>query len=301
MLAKYFKMQKQALMTARTNLKQQPLMTVITSMMIGFILTWPCFLWVLSAQAKVAIEDWHKQAFFSFYLPNSLDAQTRQDIIQRLRSMKNIDRIQVQTPKQALKKLIAEQEPSLDLANALPYVIEIRPNAEAFTATGLHQFYQKISEIPYLQGSKNNLNWFERMAAVERFLNHFMLLLLAILVVGVAFLISNTLRMVIHSRYEEIQVLKLVGATNRFILSPFLYTGAAYGLLGASFAVVIVDAGLGFLQQYFQPLATLYNYVGHLNLISFSQMMCMGLLGLVLGWVAAWVFVRHYLNAIEPV
>lgn len=301
MLTKYLKMQKQALLTAKTNLQQQPLMTVITSMMIGFILTWPCFLWVLSAQAKVAIQDWHQQAFFSFYLPSSLDGQTRQDIIQRLKSMKNIESLRVQTPQQALKKLLATSEPSLELANPLPYVLEIRPVASAFSAQGLHQFYQKIAEIPYLQGSQNNLNWFERMAAAERFLNRFMFLLIAILVVGVAFLISNTLRMVIHTRYEEIQVLKLVGATNRFILSPFLYTGAAYGLLGAIFAVTIVDLGLGFLQQYFQPLATLYDYIGRLNMMSFSQMMCLGLLGLILGWVAAWVFVRHYLNAIEPV
>lgn len=304
-LAKFFKMQKRAFATALTNLKQQPLMTLMTSLMLGFILTWPCFLWVLSAQAKSAVKHWNQQAFFSFYLPSSLDAQTRDDILQRLKSLPNIESIRVQTPQQSLKKLMRQDDggslTQLGMDHALPYVIEIRPQEQAFTANGLQRFYQKIAAIPHLQGAKNNLNWFERMEAFESFINRFMFLLFVILVVGLAFLVSNTLRMVIHARYEEIQVLKLVGATNRFILSPFLYTGAAYGLFGALFAIILVDIAMLVLQQYFQPLATLYQSVGHLNIVSFSEVLMMCLASVGLSWLAAWIFVRHYLNAIEPV
>lgn len=302
---KNYKIQTQAFSLAIKNITTQPLVTIITTLMIGFILTWPTFLWVLSSQAKDAIEEWHDKAFFTFYLPSSLNSQTREDILQRLQSMKNLKSIHVVTPSEALHRLLKQEDKkvlaSLNEDNPLPYVIEIQPNASDFTAKSLASFYKKISQVPYLEGSKNNLSWFERLAAFEKFLSHFTLLLVLILIIGVSFLVSNTLRMVIHTRYEEIQILKLVGATNRFILSPFLYTGAAYALFGALFAIIAVDFSIGFLQSYFKPLAALYQYSGQIAFVSFSQFFIVIMMSLGLGWIAAWVFVRYYLNTIEPV
>jgi cell division transport system permease protein len=302
---KIFKLQKQALASAYKNMNHQPLMTILTSIMIGFILTWPTFLWILSNQTQQAIDDWQNKAYFTFYLPSQVNEQVKNDILQRLQSMPNLKSVNVITPQNALKRLLKDDDAktlnSLNLDNPLPYVIEIQPQTADFNAQTLALFYKKISQIPYLQGSKDNLTWFQRLAAIQGFLNRFSMLLLLILVMGVAFLISNTLRMVIHSRYEEIQVLKLVGATNRFILAPFLYTGAAYSFLGALFAIMTVDISIGYLQAYFQPLADLYHYAGGISFISFAQSLRIMFLSLILGWGAAWIFVRHYLKAIEPI
>jgi len=304
-LKKWLKMEKQSIISSLKAMRTQPMITLITSIMIGFILTWPTFLWVLSHQAKCAIEDWHSKAFFTFYLPSTVGTQTKDDIIKRLQSMQNLKAVKLVTPEQALQRLLKNSDSksvmALGLDNPLPYVIEIQPNVEDFNAKSLQDFYKKIAQTPYLQGSKNNLNWFERLAAFEQFLSRFAFLLVVVLIIGVSFLVSNTLRMVIHSRYEEIQILKLVGATRQFILSPFLYTGAMYGLFGAIFAILTVDLSIGYLQQYFKPLASLYDYMGQLSLISPLQGLVIIAMALALGWGAAWVFVRHYLYAIEPI
>jgi cell division transport system permease protein len=302
---KNIKFEKQAMVVALKSIKNQPMLTLITGLMIGFILTWPTFLWVLSNQARSAMDNWHDKAFFTFYLPSSVGEQTKDDILQRLQSMQNLKSVKIISPQEALKSLLKNRDSktvmALGLENPLPYVVEIQPNLSDFSPASLEDFYQKISQIPNLQGSKNNLSWFERLSAFERFLNRFTLLLVLILMIGVSFLVSNTLRMVIHSRYEEIQILKLVGATNQFIVSPFLYTGAFYGLLGAIFSVLTVDFSITYLQSYFQPLAALYDYAGQIDLISPIQMLVIAVFSLGLGWIAAWIFVRHYLNAIEPV
>jgi cell division transport system permease protein len=302
---KKYNMQMQALALALKNIRQQPFVSVFTTIMIGFILTWPIFLWVLSTQARQAVDEWHDKAFFTFYLSSEVSTQTREDIFQRLNSMQNLKAVRVITPSEALHRLLKQEDKkvlaSLNAENPLPYVIEIQPNGSDFSAKSLAIFYKKISQIPYLQGSKNNLNWFERLAAFEKFLKQFTLLLVVILIIGVSFLVSNTLRMVIHSRYEEIQILKLVGATNKFILSPFLYTGAVYALVGALCAIFIVDTTFIFLQTYFSPLAELYQYSGQISFISFSQFLIISSFSVALGWGAAWVFVRYYLNLIEPV
>ena len=59
---------------------------------------------------------------------------------------------------------------------------------------------------------------------------------MALLALAVVLIIGNTLRLAIHNRHEEIQILKLIGATDPFILSPFLYSGIWYGMAGAIFA-----------------------------------------------------------------
>lgn len=296
LINKWFFYQKQALKSCFLHLKAQPILTIITSMMIGFILTWPTFLWVLSLQTKSMIADWEKHAYFSFYIPSSLDQNTREDIITRLQSTENVQSLRVISPDDSLKKLLAKDEASLlqqaGMANPLPYVLEVYPNPQVLNQGTLMTLYDSLSAIPHLESSKNDLGWFERLSAFERFLTHFSLLLLGILLLGVTFLVSNTLRMVIHSHYDEIQILKLIGASQGFILRPFLYAGAFYGLLGAVVAILSVDILMSLMQDYFRPLAILYNYVGQMPLMSILQILCVTGIAVFLGWVAAWVFVR---------
>jgi cell division transport system permease protein len=304
-LKKYFMLQTRSLMTALINIKNQPVAAIVTSMMIGFILTWPTFLWVMSLQAKHVIQDWHQSAYFTYYIPNQLDSKSRDAIILQLQRMAQVQDVKVITPEQSLKKLLKKDETQqlslFSMQNPLPYVVEVFPKLSMFSAEALQAFNQEIAKIPHLNASKNDLNWYERLSALEKFLSHLSMILLAMLVIGVSFLISNTLRMVIHSRYEEIQVLKLIGATHQYILTPFLFTGAIYGLLGALFAVFAVDSSILFVQGHFQPLAALYDYSGKIAVMNIQEVMVILGTALILGWGAAWIFVRHYLNSIEPV
>ena len=241
MLNRFLSLQKQALSACMLNFRRQPILSLITSLMIGFILTWPTFLWVLSNQAKDAIQQWQNNAYFSFYLPSSLASQDREDIFIRLRALPQIKTLEILEPKVVLDKLLKHRDrkqiEALGVKNPLPYVIEVTPNIKFTNAQEINHFYQSIASLPYIHGSKNDFNWFQRLSALEQFLSHFSMLILGILMLGVAFLVSNTLRMVIHSRYEEIQILKLVGASMHFILGPFLYAGIFYGAIGAIVAI----------------------------------------------------------------
>ena len=66
-------------------------------------------------------------------------------------------------------------------------------------------------------------------------------------------------------------------------------------------AILSVDIMMSLMQDYFRPLAMLYNYVGQIPFMSVLQIFCVSGIAVILGWAAAWVFVRYYLNAIEPV
>lgn len=70
-------------------------------------------------------------------------------------------------------------------------------------------------------------------------------LILTIIFVSISFLIIfNTIRITIYSRREEVEIMKLVGATNWYVRAPFLLEGALYGIIGAVICFVIIMASI---------------------------------------------------------
>ncbi len=81
-----------------------------------------------------------------------------------------------------------------------------------------------------------------------------------LVVVGliVLFIIVNTVRLAVVARADEIEIMRLVGASDAFIRWPFIFEGAFVGLLGAGITIVLLFAGqgpiTGFLSDYFKVL-----------------------------------------------
>ena len=117
----------------------------------------------------------------------------------------------------------------------------------------------------------------------------------ALLLVGltVLFIIVNTIRLAVTSRAEEIEIMRLVGASDAFIRWPFIFVGALVGLLGAIVTLVILGAAatplsslmLGFFRVLPLEFGTLVRDVAVLVLVT----------GLGLGVVGSYVSVRSYL------
>ena len=117
---------------------------------------------------------------------------------------------------------------------------------------------------------------------------------------AVVMIIGNTLRLAVHKGHEEVQVLKLIGATDAFIARPFLYAGLWFGLMGAVGALMVIKLFLLSLTPIFHQLLLLY----HVNypVLSFSMGQAMTLMGVAmgLGWLGARLSVNRQLALIEP-
>lgn len=133
----------------------------------------------------------------------------------------------------------------------------------------------------------------ERLASVTNFLRTFGVLLLVVIGAIVLFIVINTIRLAVLGRAEEIEVMRLVGASDAFIRWPFVFEGAIVGLLGALLTLgVLVGAS--------EPLSRFM--VGFFQILPISvgsisrdvTMLVVGA-GLGLGVLGAWVSVRTYL------
>jgi len=120
------------------------------------------------------------------------------------------------------------------------------------------------------------------------------------LIFAVIIIVGNTIRLDIQSRRDEIEVLKLLGASDGFVRRPFLYVGLWYGVIGGLVALLLLTAGGWLLEGPLERLIGLYD--SQLNLLGLNGATALTMVGggVLAGWGGAWTAVSRHLAAIQP-
>ena len=145
--------------------------------------------------------------------------------------------------KEVALERMRKQNPELvkDLAyNPLPDAYEVQPVKGEYTKQIASAFDPRppgVEKVTYGEKTAN------RILKVARVIEVLFLLAVAILLAASALLIANTIRLSIFSRRREIEVMKLVGATNWFVRGPFMLEGLIVGLIGSVVAVFLLLLG----------------------------------------------------------
>ncbi len=148
-------------------------------------------------------------------------------------------------------------------------------------------------EEPSIQAVKNQKALVDNVLTVTNFLHTAGLVILIVIGVIVLFIIVNTIRLAVVARAEEIEIMRLVGASDAFIRWPFVFEGALVGLLGAALALVLLGAAAeplgGFMFEFFRVLPLEFG-----GLARDVLLLVVGA-GVGLGILGSWVSVRTYL------
>jgi cell division transport system permease protein len=117
---------------------------------------------------------------------------------------------------------------------------------------------EEITNLPETEHVQVDTEWVRRFHAILDIVRQAIAIGAALLGVAIIVIIGNTIRLDIENRRDEIEVTKLIGATNAFVRRPFLWTGFWYGLLGGLMALALVYAGLTMLDGPVARLSGLY-------------------------------------------
>jgi len=184
--------------------------------------------------------------------------------------------------------------------NPLPAVIEILPALTVDSPAKFDLLARDLRALPEIDQAKLDMEWISRLHAFLGFAKKAANALMALLALAVVLIIGNTLRLAIHDRHEEIQILKLVGASDTFILRPFLYSGIWYGLAGAVLAVFLVNIFIFSMGIAVNQLAVVYQMHYPLSGMSIRQILLLVFFAIILGWLGARLSVKRQLASIEP-
>jgi cell division transport system permease protein len=182
--------------------------------------------------------------------------------------------------------------------NPLPAVLVVRPKDAS--PEGAEALQHQLAGNPAVDQVRLDLQWLRRLTAILDIVRRVTDILAALLALAVMFVVGNTIRLEIGGRRTEIEVSKLLGATDPFIRRPFLYHGAWYGLVGGLIACILVALAVSLVAAPVSRLAGLYGSAYVLQ--GLGILGALGLIagGAVLGWVGSWLAVARHLRAIEP-
>jgi cell division transport system permease protein len=182
--------------------------------------------------------------------------------------------------------------------NPLPDAFIVRPKTAS--AGTLERLRDEVSKWPKAEHVQLDSAWAKRLESLLRVGKTAVLVLAVLLAFALVTAIFNTIRLQVLTQRDEIEVAKLVGATDGFIRRPFLYYGALQGLTGAAAAWVIVALALWVLNAALADLARLYALALHLEHLSPRDSLSLLGFGAWLGWLGAWLSVDRHLWQIEP-
>lgn len=285
-------------------LTQTPLASLMTLAVIAITLALPVGMYVLLKNVQHVSAGWNNTVQVSLFLKQDVDADGARRLARRLQDSEGVAAVDYISPDQAMDEFrqfsgFGDALNALP-SNPLPGVLVVHPRVDQGRPGAVEGLVQRLRGLPQVDLANLDMQWVERLYAAMDIAKRGVLIVAGLFGVGVLLIVGNTIRMAIQNRREEIEVKKLVGATNAFIRRPFLYYGCWYGALGGAGACVLVNVSLWLLQGPIQRLSLMYGGAIHLQTLDFAAAAAVLGGATLLGFLGAWLAVGRHLSAVEP-
>jgi cell division transport system permease protein len=176
-----------------------------------------------------------------FYIKDDSDGETIERLLQRIQASLLVKDVGFTSRQQARDKFAAEfPELTYILAefpdSPFPASIDVTFAADARNLVQIESFVRDINKSGPVESVQLNLDWARKIALIKRFASFVGMFLSAILLIVSVFIIFNVVKINIFYRRDEINILRLVGASHWYIQTPFLIEGLVLGFLGGLLA-----------------------------------------------------------------
>lgn len=247
------------------------------------------------------VKEWRERFQIIIYLKDDI-TQTEAGLLKSyFISRKEIKEYYYVTNEEALKKF----RKRLSSNSSILENLNINPLPASFELK-LKEKYRNYSNIKNIAKSINKLNgiediefgegWLEGLETALLFLKLLAFAIGGLVCIGIVFIVSNTIKLSVYARREEIEIMQLVGATNWYIKGPFIFEGIIQGFLGTILSLVMLY-GL-----YLAANASLQSFnfvIGTPSLIFIPPLVINYMLfsGLLIGCVAGFLSLRKFLKS----
>jgi cell division transport system permease protein len=302
-IIRWWKLHVRNCASALQELCAEPVATGLTVCVIGIALALPASLNILVQNGRNVAGNWDSVRDFSIYMTIGTELTSADELAAELRAMEIIDSVTITSAENALIEFressgLGEVLDTLD-SNPLPHTLVVRP-VESGSGEDLAVLATELTERTTVDIVKIDTQWVERLNAILDFMRRVVLIASVLLIFAVVIIVGNTIRLDIQSRRDEIEVLKLLGASDGFVRRPFLYVGLWYGVIGGFVALFLMVSGGWLLAAPLERLLGLYDSeLSLLGLDSSTALMIIGG-GVLSGWGGAWTAVSRHLAVIQP-
>lgn len=284
-------------------LSRAPFSGFLTVLVMAIALALPAGLYVMLENFHALEEGWRTGAQISLFLKKTVTESEAKLFARHLRTQENINKVDYLSRDAALAdfRQLSGFDAALDLLpeNPFPHVIIVYPNTDQLTPEKIDGLVAKYRQMPLVDKAQLDTEWLTKLASLVK-LGHTLAMVVGGFVgVAVLLIMTNTIRLLINTRLEEIEVMNLVGATNRFIRRPFLYSGLWLGLAAGFLAWFLLKIMSFILYTPLNEVIILYQSSFEANLLSATLFFQLLMIGLLLGWLGARIAVHQHLMRLE--
>jgi cell division transport system permease protein len=282
---------------------RQPLASLMIVLVIAVTLAIPAALNLVVKNAQSVSAGWDNALDFSIYLQRDVSESDASNLSSLIQQRADVESVRLITAADALIEF--KQQSGFGEAldhltdNPLPHTLVVRPSP-VNTAQSMILLQEELGNLPEADTVQVDTEWVQRFHAILDIVRRSIVIGASLLGIAIVIIIGNTIRLDIQNRREEIEVTKLIGASNAFVRRPFLWSGFWYGLFGGVLAVGLVHYGLYLLEQPVARLAGLYQSGIVVMSLSARETLAVIGIGVTLGLVGSWFAVARHMRRIEP-
>lgn len=209
--------------------------------------------------------EWSNAAELSVYLKDEITEDERQAIEAELAPGSLVAAHEYVSKADALgrfKQTFGDLGTTIDALgeNPLPASFEVRLRSGSGTSTGAESLAAKLREMAGVADVRYDRQWLDRLLSAIIVIRDVGWVLGSVLAIAAAFTVANVVRLALHARRDEIEIMQLVGAPQAYLRGPFVMEGVLQGGIGALAAVVALWIAFAALRaEYLVPLAAAIN------------------------------------------
>jgi len=197
------------------------------------------FFYLIYANALHVGEELGDDLRLIVYLEDEPAPAMQEQYRMKILKFDQVDRIEFISSQQAFKRFERQLGDNSDVligvpADFLPPSMEVYPVRSLDSLSRIKRFSDYLQTLPGVLKVQYGKEWIERFYSFIQLMRVVTILSGSLLIMTTTFMVAHTIRLTLLSRQQELELLRLLGATNNYIRMPFLMEGALQGLLGAS-------------------------------------------------------------------
>jgi cell division transport system permease protein len=236
--------------TAAQGFWRNPVMSLASTFTVGLMLLLFAFFLATDRGLQAAVGVLESKVELALFLEDDARVSDVLDLRSRIEADPAVARVDYVTKEQAMARLvdIASKRPDIQIVdtstNPLQASLEVKL-AHAQDAPRVTAALREEIGKGVVSDVVDNPQVVDKLLTITRVLSFGGLAVLAMMLIVALFVIVNTIRIAVHARRDEIEIMKLVGATDWFVRWPFILEGMLVGALGAVAATVVVLIAAG--------------------------------------------------------
>ena len=255
---------------------------------------------ILSANVNNIAELIEEDVTIVAFLDANITEEESNEVLKQINALDNIDSVEFESKVEIANEMKDSSEVYANIMNEWTdeenplqstYLVKVKDIEKIGDTADEIKKIEKVGTVKYGEGMV------EQLVSVFKIVRNISLGTVIALIIVTVFLITNTIKITIYSRRREIEIMRLVGASNLNIKIPFVFEGLFLGILGAVIPIIGTCYSYSILYDKFdgkmfsefiklvEPLPFLYNVSGILLLI-----------GMLVGMFGSWQAVRKYLK-----